>query len=156
MLQVVLAQHPIAGSRRVPRQLLVLLEDVLGVAADLDVVGPVGLERAVDVVLRLAAAATTAATAVTTPVAATLPLHTLEISHQSLDRFAAASGQSVALQSKMPVGVRLARHLADTGLFKPRSHSAPGQEHGLRIAGSRCVPRVGPLRPTIWVKTQWM
>src|SRR5206468_2735922 len=76
VLQVVLAEDPVAGGRRVARQLLVLLEHVLGVAADLDVVGPIGLERAVDVVLGLAAAAATAAaTAVATPVAATLPLH---------------------------------------------------------------------------------
>src|SRR5207302_10094184 len=36
VLQVVLGEHPVAGRVRVTGQLLVLLEHVLGVAADLD------------------------------------------------------------------------------------------------------------------------
>jgi hypothetical protein len=80
VLQVVLRQHPISGRSGVTRQLLVLFVDVLGSAADFDVVRPVGIECAVGIVLRLAAAAPiTAATAAATAVA--LTLHPLEISH---------------------------------------------------------------------------
>src|SRR6185312_1255588 len=75
VLQVVLRQHAVAGRRGVARQLLVLFVDVLGCAAHLHAVRPVRIERAVGVVLGLAAAATTTATAVA------LTLHPLEISH---------------------------------------------------------------------------
>jgi len=78
MLLIAFAQHPVAGGQRVARQLLVLLEHVLRGAADLDPVRAVRFERAVGIVLRLAASAAAAAAA---PVAAALPLHTLEISH---------------------------------------------------------------------------
>ena len=78
VLEVVLTQHPVAGRIRVAGQLLVLLEDVLGVAAHLHAVGAVRIESSIGVVrLRLAAAAAAA----TTPIAPALALHTLEISH---------------------------------------------------------------------------
>jgi hypothetical protein len=77
VLQVVLAEHPVAGGVRVAGQLLVFLEDVLGVAPHLDALGPVAVEGAIGVLLlRLATAATAAA-----PIAPALALHTLEISH---------------------------------------------------------------------------
>src|SRR5207302_9328672 len=77
VLQIVLGEHPVAGGAGVARQLLVLLIDVLGGAADLDPVRPVGIEGAVGVVLRLAAAASAATAAIAAP----LTLHTLDISH---------------------------------------------------------------------------
>src|SRR5690606_11349055 len=76
VLQVVFGQHPVARRTRVTGQLLVFLEHVLGVAAHLHAVGPVGVEGPVRVLLWLAPAAA--------PVAAALTLHTLEISHSSL------------------------------------------------------------------------
>jgi len=76
VLQVVLAQHPVAGGGGVARQLLVLLEDRLGVAAHLYAFGPVGIEGPVCVLLRLAASAPAAPAALT--------LHALEISHYAL------------------------------------------------------------------------
>jgi hypothetical protein len=81
VLLIALRQDAVAGGQRIARQLLILLEHVLSGAADLDAVGPVGLERAVGVVLRLAASAAA-------PIAAALPLHTFEISHvfQQSDR----------------------------------------------------------------------
>ena len=75
VLLVAFRKHAVAGGQGVPRQLLVLLEDVLGCAADLHPIRSIGLERAVGVLLRLAAAAVSA-----TPIAAALPLHILEIS----------------------------------------------------------------------------
>ncbi len=75
VLQVVLGENPVTGRAGVAGQLLVLLEDVLGVAPDLHAVGAVRIERAVRV-LRLVPAATTAAA-----IATALALHTLEISH---------------------------------------------------------------------------
>jgi hypothetical protein len=58
--------------------LLVLFEDVLCMAANLDPIRAIGFEGAVSVLLRLTTAAgiTTAG-----PAAATLPLHSFEISH---------------------------------------------------------------------------
>src|SRR5439155_13553838 len=80
VLQVILAEDPVAGRRGVPGELLVFLEDVLGVAADLRALGAVGIERAIGVLgLRLAAAAAAASAAAA--IAAALTLHTLEISH---------------------------------------------------------------------------
>ena len=79
VLQVILGQHPVARRRRIAGELLVLLEDVLGVAADLDAVGSVGIEGPVGVVLRLTA--TDAATAAAAAITAALPFHALEISH---------------------------------------------------------------------------
>src|SRR5690606_12638304 len=74
VLQVVLGEDAVAGRAGVARQLLVLFEDVLRVAAHLHAVRAVGVESAVRVLLlRLAAAAGAAITA-------TLTLHTLEIS----------------------------------------------------------------------------
>ncbi len=80
VLKIVLRQHPVAGRKGVPRELLVLFKHVLGVSADLDVIGAVGVERPVDVLLWL----TAAAGAATIPVAAPLPFHTLEVSHRVL------------------------------------------------------------------------
>ena len=57
VLEVVLRHHPVSGREGVASQLLVLLEHVLGVAANLDVVRSVGVEGAIGVLLRLAAAA---------------------------------------------------------------------------------------------------
>jgi hypothetical protein len=76
VLQIVLGQHAVAGGVRVAGQLLVLFEDVLGVAAHLHAVGAVRVESSIGVLRRLVAAA-----AATTPIAPTLALHTLEISH---------------------------------------------------------------------------
>ena len=76
MLQVVLGQHAVAARRRVTGELLVLFENVLGVAAHLDAVGAVRIESPVRVLLlRLATA--------TASIAAALTLHTLKISHSS-------------------------------------------------------------------------
>ena len=75
VLLIAFGQHPVAGGQGVARQLLVLLEDVLRGAPNLDAFGSIGFESAVGVLLRLAAAASA------TPIAAALPLHTLEISH---------------------------------------------------------------------------
>lgn len=74
VLQVILGQHAVAGRGRVPGELLVLFENVLGVAAHLHAVRAIGVEGPVRVLLlRLAAAATA--------IAAALALHTLKISH---------------------------------------------------------------------------
>ena len=78
VLQIVLAEHPVAGRIRVARELLILLEDVLRIAAHLDPLGTVRIESAVGVLLWLAAAASAAASAAIAP---TLALHTFEISH---------------------------------------------------------------------------
>lgn len=75
VLQVALGKHPVARRRCVAGELLVLFENVLGVAAHLNAVGTVRIERPVRVLL-LRLAATAAAT-----IAAALALHTLEISH---------------------------------------------------------------------------
>jgi hypothetical protein len=81
VLKIVLSEDPVAGRRGVTGKLLVLLEDVLGVAADLDALWPVGVERSIGVLsLRLAASAASTATAIATA----LTLHTLEISHYSI------------------------------------------------------------------------
>ena len=85
VLQVVLGQHPVAGGRRVPRQLLVLFENRLGVAADLHAVRTVRIEGPVGVLLlRLAAASAAAAAATAAATAAALTLHALEISHYAM------------------------------------------------------------------------
>jgi hypothetical protein len=82
VLEVVLRQNPVTGCRRIPRQLLVLFENVLGVPANLDVLRAVGFKRAVGVLLlRLAAVVRAAVT-----IAATLALHTFEVSHSSSRR----------------------------------------------------------------------
>ena len=74
VLKVVLGEDPVPGGAGVARQLLILFEDVLGVAANLHALGAVGVESTVGVLLlRLTAAAAAVATALT--------LHTLEISH---------------------------------------------------------------------------
>lgn len=80
VLQVVLTEHPVTGRRGVAGELLVLFEDVLGVAADLRALGTVGVERPVGV-LGLGLAAAAAATASAAAIATALTLHTLEISH---------------------------------------------------------------------------
>ncbi len=78
MLQVVLGQNPVSGRRSVTGQLLVLFEDVLRMAPDLDPIRAIGFEGPVGILLRLA---TAAAIATAGPTAATLPLHSFEISH---------------------------------------------------------------------------
>lgn len=75
VLEVVLAQNPVAGGVRVAGQLLVFFKHVLRVTANLDAVRAVGIEGPVGVLGRLAAPATA------TPVAPALALHALEISH---------------------------------------------------------------------------
>jgi len=55
VLQVVLGQNPIAGGMGVTRELLIFLVDVLGGAANLDVVGPLESKARFGVVLRPAA-----------------------------------------------------------------------------------------------------
>ena len=80
VLQIILRQHPVTAAGRVARQLLVLVKYVLSIAANLDPLGTIGIERTVGVVLlRFAAAAATAA------ITAALPFHTLEVSHISRD-----------------------------------------------------------------------
>lgn len=88
VLQVVFGRHPVARRVGVTGQLLIFLIDVLSGPADLYAVGPIGIERAVGVVLRLAA--TAAAPAVT--VAVTLTLYAFEISHVFLTRCANCRG----------------------------------------------------------------
>gem|GEM_PF-4464156 len=79
MLQIVFAEHAVTRCRRVTRQLLVFLEHVLSVAADLGPLWTVRVECAIGVLrLRLAAAATTAAAAA---ISTALTLHAFEISH---------------------------------------------------------------------------
>ena len=73
VLQEVLGQHPVAGGGGVAGQLLVTLEDRLGVAADLDPLWAVGLQGPVRIVLLRLATGAAIATALT--------LHALEISH---------------------------------------------------------------------------
>src|SRR5206468_6725788 len=73
-------EHPVAGRRGVAGELLVLFEDVLGVAAHLGAFRPVGIEGPVGV-LRLGLAAATAAATSAAAIATALTLHTLEISH---------------------------------------------------------------------------
>ena len=58
--------------------MLVLFEDVLGMAANLDPIRAIGFEGSVGVLLRLT---TAAGIATAGPTAATLPLHSFEISH---------------------------------------------------------------------------
>jgi hypothetical protein len=94
VLQVVFGRDPIAGRVGVAGQLLIFLIDVLSGPADLDPVGPVGIERAVGVVLRLAATTAPATTAAVT-VAVTLALYTFEISHVFLTCCANRRGQVV-------------------------------------------------------------
>ena len=74
VLEIVLRQNPVAGGRRVPGQLLVLLEDMLGVAPHLDAVRAVRIEGAVRIVLLGFIPAASA-------IAPALTLHALEISH---------------------------------------------------------------------------
>jgi len=74
VLEIVLRQDPVAGRRRVAGELLVLLENVLGVAPHLDAVGAVRIEGAVRVVLLGLVPAASA-------IASALTLHALEISH---------------------------------------------------------------------------
>ena len=82
VLEIVLSKNAVAGRRGVTGELLIFLEDVLGVATHFRPFGAVGIERPVGVLgLRLAAAATPAATAA---IAAALTLHTFEISHYSI------------------------------------------------------------------------
>lgn len=73
VLQEVLGQYPVAGGGGVAGQLLVALEDRLGVAADLDPLWAVGLQGPVRIVLLRLATGAAIATALT--------LHALEISH---------------------------------------------------------------------------
>ena len=82
VLEIVLSKNAVAGRRGVTGELLIFLEDVLGVATHFRPFGAVGVERPVGVLgLRLAATATPAATAA---IAAALTLHTFEISHYSI------------------------------------------------------------------------
>jgi len=82
MLEIVLRQNPVPRRRRIPGQLLVFLKYMLSIPADLDVLRSVGLKRAVGVLLlRLAGIVRTAVT-----IAATLALHTFEVSHSSSRR----------------------------------------------------------------------
>ena len=78
MLQIVFGQNPVTRRRRVTGQLLVLFEDVLGMAANLDPIRAIGFEGSVGVLLRLT---TAAGIATAGPTAATLPLHSFEISY---------------------------------------------------------------------------
>jgi hypothetical protein len=79
VLQIILCQHPIAGRRGVAGQLLVLFEDVLSMATNLDPIGAIGFKRPIGVLLRLAAAIAALGSPGSTT--ATLPLHSFEISH---------------------------------------------------------------------------
>ena len=94
VLEVVLGQDPVAGGTRVAGELLVLLVHVLRGAANLHPVGPVGIERPVGVVLRLAAAATAVSSATAAAIPAPLTFHTLEISHASVDLLQTLPGRT--------------------------------------------------------------
>jgi hypothetical protein len=76
VLEEVLRQHPVARGGRITGELLILLEDMLGMPPNLEVVRTVGLEGSVGVLLGFAAAAAAA-------IATALPFHPLEISHRS-------------------------------------------------------------------------
>ena len=78
MLQIVFGQNSVTRRRCVTGKLLVLFEDVLRMPANLDPIRAVGFEGSVGVLLRLTAAAGIATAG---PTAATLPLHSFEISH---------------------------------------------------------------------------
>ena len=75
VLLVVLGQHPVAAGRRVTGQLLIALINGLGVAADLDVFGPLRIPRTI----RIGVVGVIGARLV--PIASALTLHALEISH---------------------------------------------------------------------------
>ena len=90
VLQIVLGQNPVAAAGCVARQLLVFVEHVLGVAAHLDPLGTIGVERAVGVVL-LWLVATAAAAAIATA----LPFHALEVSHMRPWSWALGCGPAV-------------------------------------------------------------
>jgi hypothetical protein len=77
VLKVVFSQDPVAGCVGVSRQLLVFFEDVLRVAPHLHALGTVGIKGPVGVLRGLHVAPAAAAA----PIAPTLALHTLEISH---------------------------------------------------------------------------
>jgi hypothetical protein len=79
VLQIILCQHPIARRRGVAGQLLVLFEDVLSMAPNLDPIGAIGFKRPIGVLLRLTAAIAALGSPGSTT--ATLPLHSFEISH---------------------------------------------------------------------------
>jgi hypothetical protein len=137
VLQITFRQHPVASRGGVARELLVLLEHMLGVAADLDAIRPVRIERPVDVVLRLAPAPAAAA-GVSTPVAAALPLHTLEISHIA-DRIDAACGLSQALRSKCLTGCRAYDRRTGRGPLRPPGSPTALRENAMRAC--RLPPR---------------
>jgi len=79
VLQIIFGQHPIARRGGVAGQLLVLFEDVLSMAPNLDPVGTIGFKRPISVLLRLAAAIAALGSPGSTTAA--LPLHSFEISH---------------------------------------------------------------------------
>lgn len=79
VLQIVLGQNSVAGRRGVTRQLLVLLEHVLSMAADLNAVGAIRLKCAIGILRRLTAAI--AALVPPRSTTAALPFHSFEISH---------------------------------------------------------------------------
>ncbi len=80
VLQVAFRQDAVASGGRITGELLVLLENVLGVAAHLDALGAIRIEGPVRVLLLLRLTATAAAASI----AATLAFHTLKISHSLL------------------------------------------------------------------------
>ena len=94
VLKVVFGQDPVAGGTGVAGELLVLLVHMLGGAANLHPVGPVGIESPVGVVLRLAAAATAVSSATAAAIPAPLTFHTLEISHASVDLLQTLPGRT--------------------------------------------------------------
>jgi hypothetical protein len=109
--------------------LLVFLEHVLGVTANLDVVGTIGVERPIDVLLRLAAAAGSA----TISVAAPLPFHPLEVSHRVLTVCALIvrpnpgfRGACCAIQeNETDVGRRFSKSQAETLSIPSPAHEHP-------------------------------
>ena len=150
VLQIVLSEHPVASRRGVTSELLVLLEDVLGVAADLGALGTVGIEGPVGVLrLGFPPPAAAAATAPAAAIAAALTLHSLEISHclitvllpygQTLSRSACAS-----LQRDRALGPVSMSKTFECSLSPPRGHQARGLE-AIAPAGPVCVLRGTPL-----------
>jgi len=88
VLQIVFSQDPVAGRTGVACQLLVAFIDGLGIAPNLDVLGPLRVPGAVGV-----GAVGVAAIAAGLSVASALTLHALEISHRTLPCWGASGPQ---------------------------------------------------------------
>jgi len=132
----------------VARQLLVLLEDVLGVAAHLRAFVAIGVERPVGV-LRLGLAAAAAATSAAAAIAAALALHTLEISHYLITVLVSLRPDffgrpALAFSGIGPWPVSMSKTL-NVPRLPPGSSSSKRPWEPPRPSGPACAPRGTPL-----------